>query len=242
MSHPPLPQVTKYQEQPQLLDPLLESVVGPLAQLLSQLARERSSVASNAAADAPAAGGEVLGRVGAVARLLWVVATVRGHKTVVRFFPNDVASFEPAVALLLALDAAAAGARPAGFDDPGSCWEAPCVLLLWLSVLVLVPFDISIIDSGATGPPGGPGDGDRASGCPPLVRTMLTLCQRHLGSPGSSREMAAAVLGRLLVRPDTVAARRQFLDWACATLQATMADSREGAFLVPGQHTVPPHL
>ena len=143
-SLPLLPeQVSKYQEQPQLLDPLLEDTVQPLTALL------RAAAADPAAAD--------LQRVRGVSRLLWQLSVVRwapagilppcwatakarqtellgagsikwqnclytlaclsyvnlatcflptfrGYKTVLRFFPNDVASFEPLVALLVHLD------------------------------------------------------------------------------------------------------------------------------------------
>ena len=56
-------QVGKYQEQPQLLDPLLEGIVAPLAALL------RSAAAAPAAAD--------LRRVRDVSRLLWQLSMVR---------------------------------------------------------------------------------------------------------------------------------------------------------------------
>lgn len=55
--------MSKYQEQPQLLDPLLEGVVAPLAALLRA-----------AAEDPPAAD---LRRVRAIARLLWQLSVVR---------------------------------------------------------------------------------------------------------------------------------------------------------------------
>ena len=57
------PQVCKYQEQPQLLDPLLEGIVHPLTALL------------RAAAEAPEAAD--LRRVHGVARLLWQLSVVR---------------------------------------------------------------------------------------------------------------------------------------------------------------------
>lgn len=56
-------QVGKYQEQPQLLDPLLEGLVGPLTALL------------RAAAEDP--GAADLRRVRGVARLLWQLSVVR---------------------------------------------------------------------------------------------------------------------------------------------------------------------
>lgn len=73
-------QLTKYQEQPQLLDGSLEAIVQPLALLLQQAA------ASSTAQDAPV--------VQAVYRMLHVLVTVRGYKTVVRFFPHEAANLE----------------------------------------------------------------------------------------------------------------------------------------------------
>lgn len=74
-------QLAKYQEQPQLLDAYLESIVQPLALLMRSAA-----LADPAQRD--------LGRVQDVARLLHVLVVVRGHKTVVRFFPHEAADLE----------------------------------------------------------------------------------------------------------------------------------------------------
>jgi hypothetical protein len=60
-------QVSKYQEQPQLLDPLLEDAVQPLTTLL------RAAAADPAAAD--------LQRVRGVSRLLWQLSVVRWGPT-----------------------------------------------------------------------------------------------------------------------------------------------------------------
>ena len=55
----------------------------------------------------------------------------RGYKTVLRFFPNDVASFEPVVSLLAHLDrqeqqqrAAAAASAALRLEQGESLWEA----------------------------------------------------------------------------------------------------------------------
>lgn len=51
----------------------------------------------------------------------------RGYKTVLRFFPNDVASFEPVVALLEQLDEQERAAHGGGvlrMQDGESLWEA----------------------------------------------------------------------------------------------------------------------
>ena len=126
------------------------------------------------------------------------------------------------------------------------------MLLLWLSMLVLTPFDLAALDTSlaaAEGPAGSAaGSGGGAAngggelqplqqqdgpGYPPLVGTILGLCQRYLASPGSTREMAAVVLGRLLTRPDMASALAAFLDWGCAAL-GDDSDTQRASFLVPG--------
>lgn len=126
-------------------------------------------------------------------------------------------------------------------------------------MLVLIPFDIAIVDSSlaagdaatpaaaaggepaaaTAGAPGGDAAGEDAlaplvlpSGVPPIVGTILCLCQRHLASPGRTREMAAVVVGRLLTRPDMAPSLAAFLPWGCAALGTQ--DSQRASFLVPG--------
>lgn len=83
-THTPAPllalQLTKYQEQPQLLDGSLEAIVQPLAVLLRQAA------VSSTAQDT--------GTVQGVCHMLHVLISVRGYKTVVRFFPHEAADLE----------------------------------------------------------------------------------------------------------------------------------------------------
>jgi hypothetical protein len=73
-------QLTKYQEQPQLLDGNLEGIVQPLAVLLRQTAL--SSTAQDT------------GSVQDICRLLHVLISVRGYKTAVRFFPHEASDLE----------------------------------------------------------------------------------------------------------------------------------------------------
>lgn len=61
---------------------------------------------------------------------------------------------------------------------------------------------------------------------------ISSVCQPFLGQPGAARDMAALVLGRLLTRPDTAPALRQFVDWAAATLED--CPEEQAPFLVPG--------
>ncbi|KAL6767782.1 hypothetical protein ACKKBF_B36615 [Auxenochlorella protothecoides x Auxenochlorella symbiontica] len=203
--------VTRYQEQPQLLDSLLQRLLDPLGSLLDGLIRQGDAVPH-------------LSTLVGLSRWIWTLATVRGRRTVLRFLPNNTQCLEPVVALLETLQTRG----PAGFHDTcmDHLWEAECVLLLWLSHLVLVPFDLASLDSQL-------GDGERAA-LAPLAASILRLCQAHLSSPSRAREMAAEVLGRCVTRPDMAAALEESVTWAETRLAGMGTDACEAGFLVPG--------
>lgn len=256
-NRPPSAQLTKYQEQPQLLDGYLESIVQPLAALLRDHATaaggapppgaaHAQAAAQQQEADAAAARVDVPAVCG-VCRLLHVLVTVRGHKTVVRFFPHEAADLERALQVrrliarrqgltnrmpvaamapsssvgravaetaahrcsccacprhnaptpaprplprqvLLAVRAAAerGAAAPggaAGEDSALGAWEAQGVLLLWLSILILTPFDLRTVDS-SVGTEVADGSAGAAGGVTPLAARVLEVCQGYLDHPG----------------------------------------------------------
>lgn len=71
-------------------------------------------------------------------------------------------------------------------------WELQRVLLVWLSMLALVPFDLFTIDTTA----------DTEAERQRLEVRLVAVCTRYLCAPGAVRDAAAVVLGRLLTRPD----------------------------------------
>lgn len=105
--------------------------------------------------------------------VLYVVTKVRGYKTVVKFFPHEVVDLELCLSILKSQDTSDHEVCPVDLvvtllvfqgnqrgharNCPGKhaltekvssqTWETRYVLLLWLSILVIVPFDLSTIDS-----------------------------------------------------------------------------------------------
>lgn len=234
-------QITHYQEQPQLLDPVLESLVRPLATLILQIAQPLETFINDSEAQT---------RLYAVSRLLWQLASVRGYKTVLKFFPNEVAAVEPAVALLDFLSNTTAGGASVHGEDPGQInWEAQYVMLMWLSLLAMIPFDLAIIDSslGGTSTSTSTTSADAeilsssASSCPPIAAKIMSLCRKFLCTPGPTREMAAVLAGRLVTRPDMHAALQDFVAWGVAAMQTKPSHPTNGInydpsrdFLLPG--------
>lgn len=59
------------------------------------------------------------------------------------------------------------------------------VLLLWLSIIILVPFDLKTIDSSGT-----------------MFKDLMTISQTFLNSSSITRDAAAIFLSKYFQRPD----------------------------------------
>ena len=102
----------RYQEQPGVLDPQLEEMVTLLLGAVRDVAHHRM-------------GRSVLPHA---CRVMYALCKVRGYKTIVKFVPHDVADLEPLVTLLSSYD-------PTDHD----CWQVAYSLMVWLSIVVMVP-------------------------------------------------------------------------------------------------------
>lgn len=153
-------------------------------------------------------------------QVLYHLCKVRGYKTVVKVLPHEVSDFEPTLHLLQSQDRA-----------DHSAWETRYVLLLWLSMLCLVPFDLSTIDSSNT-------SSNSNAASISIVASIVTLCKEYLSDPGATQAAAAVCLSRLLSRPDMESHYlTQFLTWANAELVRASASEdtpRASQFRVTG--------
>lgn len=130
---------------------------------------------------------------------MYLLASTRGYKTLVKHFPHEVADLEPTVHMLLSQDASdhsyvSAIRTSQRLADVCSNWETRYILLLWLSILVLVPFDLNTIDSSqSTAMSSGDAQGS-------LINTIVDECKRYLAEPSRMREAAGLCLAKLLTR------------------------------------------
>ncbi|GAA5930095.1 Cin1p [Sporobolomyces koalae] len=126
-------QLDEYQEQSYLLDPSLESIVSPL---IDKLRHHILALGTQALSKT---------RLQRIARLLYFVTKVRGAKVVVRFFPHEVTDLVHLLSLL-----SSSGPSSSSAPDPllATSWELRYLLLLWLSVCVRLPFDLSKLERG----------------------------------------------------------------------------------------------
>ncbi|KAF4320208.1 hypothetical protein JM18_002220 [Phytophthora kernoviae] len=191
----------KYLEQSHLLDPYLHEMLDPIVAEIKRVMTERRNALEAAATDEAMAFPCQVYRDPRLHKLFQIVyhlCKVRGYKTVVKLLPHEVSDFEPTLQLLQSQD-----------RTDHSAWETRYVLLLWLSMLCLVPFDLHTIDSST------PSAADSASGTISIVSNIVTLCKDYLSDPGATQVAAAVCLSRLLSRPDMEKHDlTQFLNWA----------------------------
>ncbi|KAL6557242.1 hypothetical protein OROMI_017592 [Orobanche minor] len=186
----------KYQEQGQLIDPYLESIVSPLMALVRFRATELG-----------ASSDEILEVINPICIIIYSLVTVCGYKSVIKFFPHQVSDLEIAVALLEKCQHT--NASTSLRQESTGEMETKCIILLWLSILVLIPFDISSVDTSIAN--GYSGKKDDPS---PLVLRILESCKGYLSNAGPMRTIAGLLLSRLLTRPDMLKAFTRFINWA----------------------------
>jgi len=159
----------QYHEQPQLLDPHLEALLAPLTATLS---------GASAALDDDARFAAVM----QACRLLQALISARGHKTILRFFPNKAPDIERALTLLQKLESLGTRGGEIDEDAQDGAWQTRAVLLLWLSGLVLIPFDFGSIAVARSA-----FAVDEASEVPASAQWMIALGKQYLSDPGPAR-------------------------------------------------------
>ncbi|KAL2829958.1 tubulin folding cofactor D C terminal-domain-containing protein, partial [Aspergillus cavernicola] len=193
-----------FQEWPQLLDPHLQSLLPPLVDaLLAYLLEHRGQYASKAATQQSKA---LYPLPRAVCRLLYTFCKVRGVKVISRFLNNEPKYLDPLLRAFIEWDAAQS-------DDPESApgdilrrlvWEERYVLLIWLSHLLLAPFDLSSMSSSDIPIPNY-GTGLIKSvleQTPAVAKSLLSVALAYVNVAGKEREAAAMLLARLALRRD----------------------------------------
>ncbi|KAH6593687.1 hypothetical protein BASA61_004210 [Batrachochytrium salamandrivorans] len=164
----------KYLEMPQLLDPYIENIVTPI------ITRLLAGIKAFHTHPRP---------LQMLLVELWRpfftivchLAKNQGYKTVLHFFTHEVSDLEPCLDFLQFLGPEKSLARH---------WQSRYVLLLWVSLIAMVPFDLTRVDSGKA-------DGRM------LVDRMLDVGKQFLDSPGKEYEGASIFIMRILSRKDS---------------------------------------
>ncbi|KAJ2516371.1 hypothetical protein H4217_004630, partial [Coemansia sp. RSA 1939] len=199
-----------YQEQPNCLDPHLERIVDKLMNTVQEYvyALYDSSITETTASGSSKIS---MSRMACLFDLAYTICKVRGYKVVLRFFPHSVADVEPVFAMLWLHSSVDAG-------EPS--WTTKYILLIWLSLLAMVPFDMDSIDSGLSSLPPLNLSTINSSGrinasASTLIARWIELGKLHLNKSGCEMEGSAVMLARLLSRRDTLEKEQpEFISWA----------------------------
>uniref|UniRef100_A0AC11DKQ5 Tubulin folding cofactor D n=1 Tax=Ovis aries TaxID=9940 RepID=A0AC11DKQ5_SHEEP len=187
----------KYQEQPHLLDPHLEWMLN----LLLEFVQNKASPAD---------------LVHLAFKFLYIISKVRGYKTFLRLFPHEVADVHPVLDMFT-------NQNPKDHET----WETRYMLLLWLSVTCLIPFDFSRLDGNLLSQPGQ----ERVS----TMDRILQVAESYLVVSDKARDAAAVLVSKFVTRPDVKQKKMaSFLDWSLCTLARSSFQTIEGVIAMDG--------
>ena len=203
--------LSKYQEQPQILGPHIEEMVQPLMLHLEDMVCGSGKVDIND----PVA----MSRFHVICKSLHLICRVRGYKHVSKHFPHEVSQLENCLLLLQLQN-----------RNDHETWQSRYILLIWLCMLCLIPFDICTVDSSlkllssSSDTPGTAG----AEGSSKIVSLVKSLCQEYLEDSGPTREAASYCLSALLTRPDMESTVLfEFVAWSSTVLASWLSKGKE---------------
>lgn len=108
-------------------------------------------------------------------------------------------------------------------------WETKYVIILWLSSLSLIPFDLKSFDSSSLD------STTRSTDDNKFVKGLISTLKTFLRDPGPTREAAGICLSTLLVRPELdVYFLKEFILWSITEIENFDVSSISFQFLVIG--------
>lgn len=147
----------------------------------------------------------------------------------VQHFPSTISYLPPLISILSPPTLPSSSSTPLTAQHPliaaTEAWETRAVLLLWLALLLTVPFSLSALSSPDAAPsPSAYGVDLPASSrlfaqaTAPLSKRVILLTLPLLHRSGKEGAYAALVLARIFSRTDAVQGLQGFLNWASAEL------------------------
>lgn len=175
-----------YQEKPCLLDTSLQDIFLKTFRLIIKLSIESSKIL------------DIDKGLFRIFEIPYTLCKVRGLKKVVHFFPPEVYHLEPVVELLIKFSAIFSDScivreviYSKGLDE-NIFWKPVYCLFGWIYNLLLLPFDISSIDS----------DSDKIGKT--MTDKIIKLCAKFIGESSIASHPASLALSRLFTRQDVL--------------------------------------
>ena len=115
-------------------------------------------------------------------------------------------------------------------------WETRATLLSWISVLVLMPFDMETFvkttsNNTANGNSGDSSNSNNSSSGDEnkegLIEDLLGMCRQCISSSEVARDRAAICVARLLTRPDAELNLGEYLDWSSSELMRVFGRKKD---------------
>ena len=203
-----------FQELPQLLDPHLSKWIPFLSEAYLEYLQTRRS-----ARRASGRSKWLIPVDRAICKILYTFCKVRGEKVVVHFLNVEAKYLE----LLLSAVEETETIPPDQESRLEWSWEQRYVVLLWLSHLMLAPFDLSTISSvdlAEDAAPEIPGL-QWPQDLPGIALRVIPLGIKYLASPGKERDAAKLLLVRIAMRRDMqqLGVLESLMRWAVASLR-----------------------
>lgn len=177
----------------------------------------------------------------AICELLYTFCKIRGEKVVVRFLNAEARNLE---LLLSAVEAAETKVNRGATEvevNSGPLpwtWEERYICLLWLSHLLLAPFDLATISSTGTA------EDEKAEipglkwpdNLPGITIRAVPLAVRYLASAGKERDAAKALLVRISMRKDMqeFGLLHALVEWALSNLQSSAHSTVNSTYYLVG--------
>lgn len=167
----------EYQEQPHLIDPFLKELIDKLLAIVKN-PNNLNTLAFHMAF-----------------KYLYHLSKVRGFKVITRYLPHEVDDVEPVIHMINSQ-------INASFEN----WQTKYILLIWLSVLVLLPFHLERFDA--------------VKGDHSLMEQIYQIIIDHLCKPGKYSDAAAYLAAKFLTRPETSKLYlERFIDWSVLQIE-----------------------
>ncbi|XP_057310361.1 tubulin-specific chaperone D-like [Hydractinia symbiolongicarpus] len=183
----------EYQEQPHLLDPFLEQFVTKLLDIVKSSSTQQAAFHQ-------------------AFRYLYLFTKVRGYKQIIRLFSHDVSDLEFVLKLLHEQS-------PTEYQT----WETRYILLLWLAIVCIIPFDLKKLD------------GASVSDDESVLNRVLKSALPYLNVFDKSKDAAAYLTAKFLTRPDVKSVKLpEFFNWALDVLPTADKSTMIGMHTITG--------
>lgn len=196
-----------YQEQPGLLDPILEELLRPLSNSVLVTIQALLNMNKDKNLNLAQIEDPILMILKCLCQIVYVICKVRGYETVIKYFSSEVQVFEPIISFLLQF-------ANSGEDS----WQTIYVLTLWTSILGLIPFDIDTVDTSGL-----------------IINSLTTFYISTLSMSSNLREIAGFSASRFLTRKDIIAKGLldNYINWCISTVKSQQENTSE-IFLIVG--------